>query len=67
MREAMTSAQLSCLLREAIRSMPFEANAYRQANPDVDVAFRAGQITDLHAHFIESGYLEGRSAAAPQA
>lgn len=62
---AIGTPLLRALLREAIRNMPFDASFYRQANPDIDAAWRAGQIGDLHEHYVESGYLEGRVGTPP--
>ncbi len=69
-REALTTRSkvaigtqlLRTLLREAIRNMPFDEAAYREANPDLVAGQRAGDIGDLHEHYIQTGYLEGRVA-----
>ena len=63
---AIGTQLLQVLLHEAIRNQPFDEAFYREANPDLDAAFRAGEIGDLHEHFIEQGYLEGRVAAPPE-
>ena len=63
---AIGTGLLRVLLAEAIRNQPFDEAFYREANPDLDAAFQRGEIADLHEHFVEEGYLEGRVAAAPQ-
>ncbi len=63
---AIGTGLLRVLLHEAIRNQPFDEAFYREANPDLDAAYRAGEIVDLHEHFIEQGYLEGRVAAPPE-
>lgn len=62
---AIDTAVLRALLHSLVRTLSFDAAFYRAHNLDVDAAFRAGQITDLHEHFIETGYFEGRFATAP--
>lgn len=63
---AIDTAILRALLQSAVAALPFDAAFYRARNPDIDAAFLAGKIADLHGHFIEAGYLEGRFGAAPQ-
>jgi hypothetical protein len=59
---AIGTPLLRTLLREAIRNMPFDEAAYREANPDLVALYCAGKIDDLHQHYVEIGYLEGRVA-----
>ena len=62
---AVGTGLLRVLLAEAIRNQPFDEAFYREANPDLEEAFRRGEIADLHEHFVEQVYLEGRVAAPP--
>jgi hypothetical protein len=62
---AIGTSLLRALLREAIRNMPFDEAFYREANPDIAAAQQAGDIVDLHEHYVEIGYLEGRVALPP--
>lgn len=62
---AISTRLLLVLLREAVRNLPFDAQFYLATNPDLARAFQAGEIPDLHAHFITAGYLEGRAGAPP--
>ena len=62
---AVGTSLLRLLLAEAIRNQPFDEAFYREANPDLDAAYRRGEITDLHEHFVKQGYLEGRVAVPP--
>jgi hypothetical protein len=62
---AIGTPLLRALLREVVRSMPFDEAFYRQANPDIDTAIRAGEIDDPHEHYVELGYLEGRLGWPP--
>ena len=62
---AIDTALLRALLQAIVAALPFDEAFYRARNPDIEAAFRAGQITDLHRHFVETGYLEGRFGAPP--
>lgn len=54
-------AMLQCLARQ----LPFDPEFYLANNPDVAAAHGAGTIVDLHEHFLEAGFFEGRFAARP--
>ncbi len=62
---AISTKLLRALLREAIRNIPFDAAFYLEANPDLHARVRAGEIADLHNHYVEQGYLEGRACTPP--
>ena len=49
------------LLSELARTLAFEEDAYRKANPDVDFAVNSGAVVSCLEHFAETGYFEGRS------
>ena len=53
------------LLRELARQQLFDPEFYAENNPDIEAARLAGIVTDLHAHYIESGFLEGRLPFEP--
>jgi hypothetical protein len=55
------SAQfLRFMICEYARSLPFDADQYAQANPDVEAARLAGDVSTLHEHFVTQGYFERR-------
>lgn len=51
------------LLLNLARYIPFEESYYLSQNPDIASAHAAGTITDLHEHFAETGFFEGRVGA----
>lgn len=53
------------LLSCAAKGIPFDEGYYRRTYADLSDAQESGHITDLYAHFIETGWLEGRFGAAP--
>lgn len=63
---AIDTTLLRALLQSLAATLPFDATFYRTRYPDIDAAHRAGEITDLRRHFIETGYLEGRFGAPPE-
>ncbi len=60
---AIDTRLLRALLQELAASLPFDPAFYLAQNDDIRAAHAAGQIPDLHRHFIEAGYLEGRFGA----
>jgi hypothetical protein len=62
---AIDTRVLRALLETLATQMPFDPEFYLEANPDVAKAHAAGQISDLHQHFAETGFFEGRFGAAP--
>ncbi len=62
---AIDTRLLRTLLQVAVAKLPFSAEFYRTAYPDLAAAQNDGQIEDLRAHYIETGYFEGRLGAAP--
>jgi hypothetical protein len=58
----VTSGFLVALLRAALESSPFSESDYLRFNPDIAEAQLRGDIGDLHGHFIDHGYFEGRQA-----
>jgi hypothetical protein len=59
-RVSVSSAFLRFLVGEFARTMTFDANFYREANPDVEGARLAGDVATLHEHFVTTGYFERR-------
>jgi hypothetical protein len=59
-------AILKLLLKAALLSAPFDEKIYLESNPDLREAWESGHIADLRTHYIENGYLEGRSAEPKQ-
>ena len=53
------------LLRELARHQPFDPEFYAESYPDIEEARMVGKIPDLHEHFIETGFIEGRLPAEP--
>ncbi len=51
---------LRLLLELAASALPFNADWYVEANPDIKEAFTDGKITDLREHFFSTGFFEGR-------
>jgi hypothetical protein len=63
---AVDTRLLRAMLQSLASQAPFDREFYLKANPDIAAAFASGQIPDLHQHFIESGYFEGRTGAMPE-
>ena len=53
------------VLRQIVAAQPFDESFYLTTYEDVATAHNRGEIGDLHRHFIEAGFLEGRLGAAP--
>ena len=62
---AIDTRLLRTLLQSLVRQLPFDPAFYLQQNPDIAAAYEAGKIPDLHRHFYESGFFEGRFGAPP--
>lgn len=63
---AVPAPVLRKLLAALVAAQPFDAAFYLGQYPDLAEAHRAGRITDLHRHFVEVGYLEGRVGSLPE-
>ncbi len=48
------------LISQYRKTIEFDADWYAKTNPDVEGARLAGDVPSLHAHFVASGYMEGR-------
>ena len=53
------------LLRQIVACQPFDESFYLTTYEDIAIAHNSGEIGDLHRHFVETGFLEGRFGAAP--
>lgn len=62
---AIDAKLLKTLLQAVVAQAPFSEAFYRETYPDLAEAHAAGLIPDLHQHFVESGYFEGRFGAPP--
>lgn len=62
---AIDARLLKTLMQTMVASAPFSEEFYKQNYPDLASANAAGQIPDLHQHFAETGYFEGRFGAPP--
>jgi hypothetical protein len=62
---AIDAKLLKMLLQTLAAGAPFSEQFYLATYSDVAEAHNAGQIQDLHRHFIETGFFEGRFGAAP--
>jgi hypothetical protein len=64
-KAAVSVQVLRAILTAAITRLPFDESFYLATYPDIREAHSAGRINDLHEHFIEDGYLEGRLGTDP--
>lgn len=62
---AIDARLLRRIVQAAIERLPFSVEFYRATYPDIAAAEAAGQIPDLHRHFVETGYFEGRLGNPP--
>ncbi len=62
---AIDARLLRRIVQAAIERLPFSADFYRRTYPDIAAAEASGQIPDLHRHYVETGYFEGRMGTAP--
>ena len=65
-KAAISVPVLRAILTAAIAQLPFDEDFYLATYPDIKDAYHAGRITDLHEHFVEDGYLEGRLGTMPE-
>lgn len=62
---AVDAGLLRGLLQALVATQPFDDEFYRATYPDLAAAYEAGDIPDLHQHFVSAGYFEGRFGAPP--
>lgn len=53
------------LLMDIARRQPFDIEFYAETYPDIEAARLAGMVGDLHTHFCETGFFEGRLPSEP--
>ena len=62
---AIDAKLLKSLLKTIAECAPFSEQFYLETYTDIAEAYAAGQIPNLHEHFVELGYFEGRIGAPP--
>lgn len=60
---AVDAKLLRALIRAAVHQTPFDPDFYLATYPDVAEAHRSGSVADLHEHYVETGFFEGRMGA----
>jgi hypothetical protein len=63
---AIDARLLRKLLMTLAATMPFDEAFYLATYPDLAEAHASGGIKDLHTHFAEVGYFEGRVGSRPE-
>lgn len=56
---------LWAILSAAATAAPFSAEFYKKTYPDLAEAHASGRLPDLHRHYVETGFFEGRLGACP--
>ena len=62
---AIDAKLLRGLLQAVVARAPFSSDFYLNTYPDIADAHAAGDIPDLHRHYVESGFFEGRFGSPP--
>ncbi len=62
---AVDARLLRRLIVEMVARAPFSEEFYLETYPDIAEAHAAGKLADLHRHFVEVGFFEGRLGIAP--
>lgn len=62
---AIDASLVKHLLVLLATTAPFDETFYRRVYPDLAEARDRGEIEDLHRHFVEAGFLEGRFGSDP--
>ena len=62
---AIDARLLRLMLQTIAANLPFSEEFYMEQYPDLAEAYAAGKIPNLHQHFLDSGYLEGRTGCPP--
>ena len=63
---AIDARLLRLMLQTVAATLPFSEEFYMENYPDIADAYAAGKIPNLHQHFLDSGYLEGRIGYTPE-
>ena len=64
-RAAVPLPILRAILTASASNLPFDKEFYLATYSDVASAYKAGRIQDVHTHFVETGYFEGRLGSNP--
>lgn len=62
---AIDARVLRLMLQTIAATLPFSEEFYMEQYPDIAEAYAAGKIPNLHQHFLDAGYLEGRIGSLP--
>lgn len=62
---AIDARLLRLMLQTIAATLVFSEEFYMEQYPDLAEAYAAGKIPNLHQHFLDSGYLEGRIGSPP--
>jgi hypothetical protein len=62
---AIDAKLLRLILQNLVSLLPFSEVFYRDTYADLAAASAAGHIPDLHRHYVETGFFEGRMGAPP--
>ena len=62
---AIDAKLLRMLIQSIVVHLPFSAEFYTRTYPDIGEAAAGGKIPDLHRHYVETGFFEGRIGAPP--
>ncbi len=62
---AIDAKLLRMLIQSVVAHLPFSADFYQRTYPDIAEAAAADNIPDLHRHYVETGFFEGRLGAPP--
>ena len=62
---AIDAKLLRGLIQASVARAPFSDEFYLQTYPDIAEAHAAGTIPDLHRHYVEAGFFEGRLGTPP--
>jgi len=64
-RARLNSKLLRGLIEASVARTPFSEEFYLRTYPDIAEAHAAGTIPDVHRHYIETGFFEGRLGSPP--
>jgi len=62
---AIDAKLLRGLIEASVARTPFSEEFYLRTYPDIAEARAAGTIPDVHRHYIETGFFEGRLGSPP--
>lgn len=65
-KAAIPIPALRAILELVVASLPFDQKFYAETYSDLAEAHKAGQIPDLHRHYVKEGYFEGRFGTKPE-